>query len=79
MKIAFLDTIGLTYNGDTLNEKGLGGSESAMILLTKELAKIGFDVTIYCRCDKPGTYDNVLYKNLSELKIATSSLRRRAY
>ena len=22
MKIAFLDTIGLTYNGDTLNEKG---------------------------------------------------------
>lgn len=67
MKIAFLDTIGLTYNGDTLNEKGLGGSESAMILLTKELAKIGFDVTIYCRCDKSGTYDNVLYKNLTEL------------
>ena len=67
MKIAFLDTIGLTYNGNTLNEKGLGGSESAIILLTKELAKIGFEVTVYCRCDIPGTYDNVRYFNLSEL------------
>lgn len=64
MKIAFLDTIGLTYNGNTLNEKGLGGSESAIILLTKELAKIGFDVTVYCRCDKPDTYDNVKYVDL---------------
>ena len=67
MKIAFLDTIGLTYNGNTLNEKGLGGSESAIILLTKELAKIGFEVTVYCRCDIPGTYDNVRYFNLTEL------------
>ena len=67
MKIAFLDTIGLTYNGDTLNEKGLGGSESAIILLTKELTKIGFEVTVYCRCDIPGTYDSVKYLNLTEL------------
>lgn len=67
MKIAFLDTIGLTYNGNTLNEKGLGGSESAIILLTKELIKIGFEVTVYCRCDIPGTYDSVKYLNLTEL------------
>lgn len=67
MKIAFLDTIGLIYNGNTLNEKGLGGSESAIILLTKELIKIGFEVTIYCRCDIPGTYDNVKYIDLKDL------------
>lgn len=67
MKIAFLDTIGLTYNGNTLDEKGLGGSESAIILLTKELTKIGFNVTVYCRCDKPGTYDNVKYVNLVDM------------
>lgn len=67
MKIVFLDTIGLVYNGDTLKERGLGGSESAIILLTKELAKIGFEVTVYCRCDKPGIYDNVVYYDLKSI------------
>lgn len=65
MKIAILDTIGLVYNGNTLNEKGLGGSESAIILLSKELVNIGFDVTVYCKCDKPDTYDNVIYKDIN--------------
>lgn len=68
MKICFLDTVGLVYNGDTLNTKGLGGSESAIILLTKELAKIGMDVTVYNRCDKPGVYDNVKYLDLSTVQ-----------
>ena len=30
--IAFLDIIGLPYDGDTLKKRGLGGSESATIL-----------------------------------------------
>lgn len=67
MKIAFLDTVGLIYNGNTLNEKGLGGSESAIILLSKELVKIGFDVTVFCKTDKPDTYDGVRYFDLSYL------------
>jgi FkbM family methyltransferase len=66
MKLAIVDKIGLCYDGDTLKKKGLGGSESAVILIAKELADIGFDVTVFNNCDdsshsQPGIYDNVRY------------------
>lgn len=65
MKIAFIDTLGLTYDGSTLSKRGLGGSESAVIRMAQELAKIGFDVTVYNDCtsddSRSGSYDGVLY------------------
>lgn len=65
MKIAIIDTIGLTYNGHTLFHKGLGGSESAVISMARELNNIGFEVTVYNNCDSPGIYDGVLYQNIT--------------
>jgi len=71
VKIAFIDIVGVTYDGDTLNRKGLGGSESAVILNSREMAKLGLDVTVFNACDeddsKPGMYDGVKYRPLSEL------------
>ena len=65
MKIAFIDLLGLTYDGDTLNKRGLGGSESAVILLSKELSLLGYDVTVYNNCidseATPGVYNGVTY------------------
>lgn len=65
MKIAFVDTLGLVYDGLTLKEKGLGGSESAVILMSEELAKLGFEVEVYNNCEGPGvssgTYNGVKY------------------
>lgn len=65
LKIAIIDTVGLTYDGTTLEKRGLGGSESAVILISKELAKIGFDVTVYNNCidsqASPGIYNGVKY------------------
>lgn len=70
MKIAFVDVLGLTYDGSTLEKRGLGGSESAIIRISEELSKIGFDVTVYNDCtsddSKPGIYQNVQYKPLHE-------------
>lgn len=72
MKIAIIDTLGLTYDGSTLDKRGLGGSESAVILMSKELAKIGFDVTVFNDCtsdeSKPGTYNGVLYRPLKDVE-----------
>ena len=48
--IAILDLIGLVYDGDTLSKRGLGGSESAVILISKELAKLGFPITVFNAC-----------------------------
>jgi glycosyltransferase involved in cell wall biosynthesis len=65
ISIAIIDIIGLTYDGDTLSKRGLGGSESAVILLAKELAKKNFKVTVFNNCidkeSKEGTFDNVHY------------------
>lgn len=70
LKIAIIDTVGLTYDGETLKNRGLGGSESAVILMSKELAKLGFEVTVYNNCidsqAKPGTYNNVKYIDHSQ-------------
>ena len=72
MKIAFIDTLGLCYDGSTLSKRGLGGSESAVILMSKELAEIGFDVTVFNDCTSddanPGRYDGVNYCPLKEVE-----------
>lgn len=69
MKIAFIDTLGLTYDGSTLTKRGLGGSESAVIRMAEELAKIGFHVTVYNDCTSddsvPGVYGGVDYTHVS--------------
>lgn len=70
MKIAFVDVLGLTYDGSTLNKRGLGGSESAVIRMAQELAKINFEVTVFNDCtsddSNPGIYDNVVYRPIRE-------------
>jgi FkbM family methyltransferase len=69
--IAIIDVLGLTYDGTTLSNRGLGGSESAVILMSKELAKIGFDVTVFNHCidrlSAPGVYDGVTYVDHTSL------------
>lgn len=43
---------------------GIGGSEEAVIYLSKELHKLGHEVTVFCACgDLEGNYDGVEYKN----------------
>ncbi len=51
MRIAIVDLLGLCYDGTTLSKQGLGGSESAVILISKELVKLGFQVDVYNNCN----------------------------
>lgn len=73
MKLAIIDTLGLCYDGRTLDKQGLGGSESAVILISKELARIGFNVTVFNNCkdatvSSPGVYDGVRYIDNADAK-----------
>lgn len=72
ISIAIIDLLGLVYDGDTLKSRGLGGSESAVILMSRELAAIGFDVTVYNNCKdsqaQPGSYNNVTFIDHSDFK-----------
>jgi len=73
ISIAFLDIIGLPYDGNTLSKRGLGGSESATILMANELSKLGFKVTVFNNCGvdaklaKEGNYNDVTYLDNSIL------------
>ena len=66
--LVIIDTLGLPYDGNTLSQRGLGGSESWTILFSQELHKLGFGVTVYNACDEegcnPGIYDGVEYRPL---------------
>jgi glycosyltransferase involved in cell wall biosynthesis len=71
MRIAIVDVLGLAYDGNTVRDFGLGGSESAVTYMAKELAALGLSVTVFNSCidsrAKPGIYDKVLYRDLSAL------------
>lgn len=54
---------GLPFHGDTLMESSLGGSETALLYMARELAKRGHDVKVFNNCPKPGRYDGVDYYN----------------
>ena len=73
MKIAIIDIIGIPYDGTTVDKQGLGGSESAVTLMSRELAQIGFTVTVFNNCGidhaSPGVYDNVTYRPLTDLAL----------
>ena len=42
-------------------EKGIGGSETAVIRLSKEWVKAGYTVAVYCDTEKEAVYDGVRY------------------
>lgn len=71
ISIAFIDSLGLAYDGTTLTKRGLGGSESAVILMSRELAKLGFDVHVFNDCfsddARPGVYDGVKYIPITQI------------
>lgn len=66
MHIAIVDPLGSPYDGSTPSKRALGGSESAVVFIARELVKLGIRVDVYCHCDKMdanmGTYDGVEYR-----------------
>lgn len=59
-----------SWDGDTLNKGGIGGSETAVIKLSEELVKQGKEVTVYNKCDAPvggKVVNGVKYVNFWEI------------
>ena len=65
-----LDTViyteGLPFDGATPFERSLGGSESAVVFMSRELVRRGHQVRVFCRCERPGEYDGVSYRDLAD-------------
>ena len=59
-------TEGLPFDGRTPFERSVGGSESAVVFMARELARRGHRVRVFCNCELPGLYDGVEYADLTE-------------
>jgi len=73
MNIVFA-TSGLEFNGESLKQGSLGGSETAVLCMARELYKLGNRVAVYCRTRKPGTYDGVHYRSIDNFVYDNKNL-----
>lgn len=72
MRIVFL-CLGMPFNGDTIKNKSLGGSESAAYYQCRELAARGHEVCIFTNIspEECGKFDGVVYLNAGPLTQQT--------
>ncbi len=67
MKSIIFFTHSTPFHPGTILTRGLGGSESALIHLSRKLARLGHSVRVFCACDAPGEYEGVVYREAAEL------------
>lgn len=53
---------GVPFTGATLRERGLGGTESAVVYVAEALVRRGCRVTVFNRCDAPADVAGVQYR-----------------
>lgn len=58
-----IHALGMPFNGKTVSEKSLGGSESAAYYLARELAALKHKVTVFTTHEEEGVWDGVQYVN----------------
>jgi glycosyltransferase involved in cell wall biosynthesis/2-polyprenyl-3-methyl-5-hydroxy-6-metoxy-1,4-benzoquinol methylase len=58
-------TEGIPFDGTTIFNKSLGGSETAMYYMAYHFAKMGCTVTVFCKCTKEGVYEGVRYVDVA--------------
>jgi hypothetical protein len=62
------------YDGRYLETQPLGGTESSVIQLARELARRRHEVTVYTNCDRPIEHEGVRWKPLSKTPPFTCDL-----
>ncbi|MCB1472153.1 MAG: glycosyltransferase family 4 protein [Rhodobiaceae bacterium] len=72
-RIVFADTTG-AYDGRTLDERPLGGTESSVIRLARALAARGHAVTCFTNCDAPIEHEGVSWQPVGDTPPATCDL-----
>ena len=63
---------GLPFDGATIFEGGLGGSESALYFLAREFAALGHRVQVFSQTSRPGFYEGVEYCQIRDFPRAAA-------
>ena len=58
----------LAYNPNTMKNVGVGGTQTIIVELARELASRGHEVTVYIKCNFPDIYDGVKYMQYYDYK-----------
>ncbi|MDR2198387.1 MAG: glycosyltransferase family 4 protein [Deltaproteobacteria bacterium] len=66
MKSLGFYTEGPPFEGDALEKRALGGSETAFIEITRAFRDLGWEVTAVNNCEKPATHHGVRYYPVRE-------------
>lgn len=61
------------WNPRKFEEGGLGGSETAVIKMGEEFAKLGFRPIVYSNIDEPGYYNSVCYRDQTHFRPQVES------
>ena len=56
------------FDGNELEKRGVGGSETSIIYMAKEMARRGYKTAVYCNCQNEGIYDSVIYKHFEKIR-----------
>lgn len=67
-RIVFMCQGNYKFSDESWEGKGVGGAEASLILLTRELAKLGHQVDVYNDPEKRGTHNGVHYYDVKEFR-----------
>ncbi len=79
MHIAIVDPLGSPYDGSTPSKRALGGSESAVVFIARELVKLGIDVDVFNHCTEMDAKGNRTIDGVQYWDIEGMALRSEAY
>lgn len=65
--ILFYNANGVKFNGDSIKEKAIAGSETAVIQMAKNLKDLGWNSHVFCNTENDGTFDDVAYHHYSKI------------
>ena len=80
MKLLILARMTSAFSGNTVNVKPIGGSESALFYLCRELAALGHEIEIFNNCGKEaGFYEGVRYEQFTTLADLVRRSKEKEY
>jgi len=65
---------GMAFQGDSLGQHSLGGSETAALYMARELRARGHDVTVFANTSRPGDYGGVIYRGIGEFEAYSQAV-----
>ncbi|MDX1279407.1 methyltransferase [Oceanihabitans sediminis] len=71
--IVFVNNTSNPFSGDELTRRGVGGAETALINLAKNLTS-DYNIHVFCNTHRPGSYDDVIYHDIRTDVALISSL-----